>query len=59
MFNLQACYSINDILFSVSLFTMILTVIVTFTYLMVTLIKDAVFEVQDMKSKKDRAINTR
>ena len=57
-FNLQACYSISDILFTVSLFTMVLVVILSFFYLIVNLITSAVFEVRDINVNKGTGINT-
>jgi hypothetical protein len=52
MFNFQACYSVNDIIFSVSLFVMILCVILSFAYLMITMITGAILEVHDIKEAK-------
>jgi ABC-type multidrug transport system permease subunit len=51
MFNLQTCYSLSDIILSVALFILLLTVISAFTALMTHLILGAIQEVKGMNKQ--------
>jgi ABC-type multidrug transport system permease subunit len=48
MLNFQACYSLSDIVLSVALFILLLTVVSAFTALMTHLILGAIQEVKEM-----------